>query len=121
MAGYRSPLAFWVGGAAAPPPPPVAAAKRSLVAPWLGGAAAPPAASPFGGRRSLLAPWLGGAAALPGSIQPEPPPRVIGGGRPLRRIPIPPQLTDQYRRRLIDEDELLVLMAAQIAASGLLH
>ena len=40
--GYRSPLAFWVGGASAPPAT-TQAGVRSLVAPWMGGASAPTA------------------------------------------------------------------------------
>lgn len=38
-----------------------------------------------------------------------------------RRIPVPPQVVDELRQQLIDEDELMILMAAQIAGSGLLH
>jgi hypothetical protein len=34
---------------------------------------------------------------------------------------VPADLAALQRQRLIEEDELLLLMAAQIAASGLLH
>ena len=64
MAGNRSLLAFWLGGASAPAGPTTVAGTRSLLAPWIGGASAP--ATPpttAAGIRSLLAFWAGGASS----------------------------------------------------------
>jgi hypothetical protein len=38
-----------------------------------------------------------------------------------RRMPVPPGVSERLRQQLIDEDELMLLMAAQIAAAGLLN
>ena len=54
------------------------------------------------------------------STSPETPIPVAPSGRPYR-FPVPADLAALQRQRLIEEDELLLLMAAQIAASGLLH
>lgn len=81
-AGYRSPLAIWLGGAAAPPPQ--------------------------AGVRSLLAFWLGGAVA---GVDVEPPPVVHhGGGRLPRRIAVPSAL--QRQRLEEDELIMIVIASA---------
>lgn len=54
---------------------------------------------------------------LPPTPGPIPGPGLSGG----RRIHVPPALLDDLRQRLIDEDELLLLMAAFMAATGQLH
>ena len=79
MAGFRSLLAPWVGGAGLPdagvePPQP---GVRSLLAPWIGGARVEP---PQPGVRSLLAPWIGGAG-LPdaGVVPPQPAAPLVRG------------------------------------------
>ena len=135
-AGQRGLLAFWMGGAAAPPVA-TTAGSRGLLAPWVGGAAAPAEAGDQGGTRSLLAPWLGGAAAPAATgaqagyrgllgfwaggycAGPDvaPPPTQPGGGyRPFR---IPPDLRTALRRGILDEDDLLLLLAACIDGNSL--
>jgi hypothetical protein len=84
-------------------------AVRSLLAPWVGGASLP-VSTP--GYRSLLAFWAGGAVVG----QQATPPVLRGGGRYY----VPQRLRRDYREQLIDEDELLLLMAAEIVA-GVLH
>lgn len=136
-AGFRSLHAFWVGGAGAGSAP---AGVRSMLAPWVGGAGAAPAATQPG-YRSLLAPWVGGAGAAPepptgagyGSLlafwvggagaqievgpTPAPSPAPIGSPR---RVQLPPALVNELALRRIDEDDVLLLLAWQIAA-GLVH
>jgi hypothetical protein len=56
---------------------------RSLLAPWIGGARVEP---PQPGVRSLLGFWIGGAG-LPAAVEPPAPeeaPQVLGGKRRLR-------------------------------------
>lgn len=60
------------------------------------------------------------AGRLP-TVPPTPITPVPTGGRPWYRFPVPVDLLDRHRARLIEEDEVLLLMAAQIAAGGLLH
>jgi len=50
------------------------------------------------------------------ATQPEQP---VFGGRYL--IPVPLDLREGFRRRLLAEDELMLLMAAAIVGSGLIH
>jgi hypothetical protein len=112
-AGPRGLLAFWLGGAGATGQ----AGVRGLLAPWIGGAGAPSTPAGGGGYVSLLAFWLGGAAA---GVAPEPPIQPSGPGAPghpyRRRLPI-----DLMRRRqLIEEDELLFLLAARLIAEGVI-
>lgn len=59
-----------------------------------------------------------GRAAVPPT-----PPRDGGGGvRPPEFLfPIPPALRDQLARRLIDEDDAILLVISMLAASGTLH
>lgn len=90
-----------------------------MVAPWLGGASAR-VVTTRPGYFSLLAPWLGGAGVHIEIAPPAPSP-FTGVSRPPRRLPVPPDLQALRLAQLIDDDELLLLMAAQIAASGLLH
>lgn len=99
----------------------MAAGYRGLLAPWIGGAGAVVPAD--GGPRSLLAFWIGGAGAQVDAEPPPPPapPPPLVGSRPRFRYPVPADLQALNRARLIDDDELLLLMAAQIAAAGLLH
>lgn len=59
MAGYKSLLGFWAGGAGSVTPTSSGGVK-SLLAPWLGGASAPIVVT-NGGYRSMLAFWAGGA------------------------------------------------------------
>jgi hypothetical protein len=54
-----------------------------------------------------------------GGTDPTPTP-VVGGVRRRRRIPVPDALALKLAQQLIAEDELLISMAGQIAASGLL-
>jgi hypothetical protein len=114
-AGFRSPLPILGLGAEV-----TQAGVRSMLAPWLGGAGvAGVTPETSGGYRSLLAFWVGGAGAVRA-------PSIGGGGGGvglgvLRRIPVPPQVVDDLRQQLIDEDELMLLMAAHIAGSGLLN
>ncbi len=82
QAGYRSLLAFWVGGASAPPAPATQAGFRSLVAPWLGGASAPTVPATQAGYRSMLAFWAGGAAQGAIVTPPTPPPAPARDGVP---------------------------------------
>jgi hypothetical protein len=42
---------------------------------------------------------------------------VFGGGR----FPVPPDLLAGFRRRLLAEDELLLMMASAILGAGILH
>lgn len=122
MAGQRGLLAFWMGGAGA------AQANNQgavvgMLAPWLGGAGAAAAPATTSGVHSLLAPWLGGAGAAVGAPPPPPPPPPMphpGGGVGVR-VRVPPAMLSDLQRQLIDEDELLVILAAQIAGAGLLH
>lgn len=86
------------------------AAVRGLLAFWAGGAvtgADPAAAAP----RSLLAFWMGGASI---GFTPDVVPMVPIGWYP------PPLLADGLRTKRITNDDLLLLIAAEIAA-GLLH
>jgi hypothetical protein len=79
MAGLRSPLAPWVGGAASTPAV-SSGGPRSLLAFWLGGASSTPFVS-SGGFRSPFAFWLGGASAVPGEpVEPTPEVQALGGG-----------------------------------------
>ena len=59
MAGVRSLLAFWIGGAGSTGSAPAEVGFRSLLAPWIGGAGQP--VNPRG-VRGLLAFWMGGAS-----------------------------------------------------------
>jgi hypothetical protein len=115
--GARSMLAPWMGGAASDAAPP--GGYRSMLAFWSGGAASITGPAPTaGGYRSMLAFWVGGAGVAT-EVEPSPPsPGVIG---PPYRFHVPGDLSERYRRKLIEEDELLLLMAAQIVAAGLLH
>ena len=48
----------------------------------------------------------------------EPPqPPVFGGGR----FPVPPDLLAGFRRRLLAEDELMLMMASAILSADILH
>lgn len=82
-AGFRSSLAFWMGGAGA---------ETTQV-----------------GVRGLLAFWMGGADTV--TATPPQPPIVTGGGsyrrRPPFRIPV-----DPLQAQRLDEDELIVLVIA---------
>ena len=102
-AGFRSPLALWVGGAGITPEvAPVGV--RSLLAPWVGGAGVRPTG---GAPRGLLAFWMGGACPGPaGDPDPEPQPiPQAPSGRPIRfRIP--------SRMRGEDEEIMLIIHAA---------
>jgi hypothetical protein len=115
-AGFRSLHAFWVGGAGAGITP-AAGGPRSLLAPWVGGVGVPPAAPQTGGFRSLLAWWTGGAGSTGKPPAPAPAPQPVGFGR---RIPLPQALIGELALRRIDEDDVLLLLAAQIA-SGQIH
>lgn len=116
-------LAPWMGGAAAPSTA-TQGGVRSMLAPWAGGAGAVVPSTTTGGPRSLLAFWIGGAGAQIEVAPPTPDLGLVGWQhsprRPLR-LPVPPDLQAQRLALLIDDDELLLLMAAQIAATGLLH
>lgn len=97
-----------------------------MLAPWIGGAGAPsgsPPAAPEVGFRGMLAPWIGGAAAGPAVEPPAPSPAPSPGGgiRPPYRFDMPPELVEAQRRRLIEDDELMLLILSQMTASGLLH
>jgi hypothetical protein len=89
------------------------AAVRGLLAFWAGGAvtgADPASAAP----RSLLAFWAGGACI---GVVPEPEAPPATGGSVWR----PPTVwADGLREKRITNDDLLLLLAAEIAA-GLLH
>jgi hypothetical protein len=108
--GNRSMLAPWIGGASAPSLA-AGAGVRSMLAPWIGGASAAPAAGDQAAVRSLLAFWIGGAAAGPAVEPPAPPPLDFSGGY---RYPIPTDLMRLQRQRLIEDEELIaaVLIAA---------
>jgi hypothetical protein len=84
VAGFRSLLATWVGGAGVPPPEPIQP-----------------------GYRSMLAWWVGGANITAGPPTPQPIP--IGGGT---FFPLPPDIQLALRMRLIEEDDLLLLLVA---------
>ena len=102
--GYRSPLAFWVGGASAPPAPAAQAGYRGLLAPWVGGASSPSTAGVQAADRGLLAFWLGGSAAIAAPpVEPPAPGADAGGGlRPRRRVMrLPPRPPFDF----IDEDD----------------
>jgi hypothetical protein len=45
------------------------------------------------------------------------PQQVFGGGR----FPVPPDLLAGFRRRLLAEDELMLMMASAILGAGILH
>jgi hypothetical protein len=66
----------------------------------------------------MLAFWMGGACALAGVIppEPEPTPQPGGGRRPYRVYPSP-DLADRYRRKLINEDELILMLFSQFVVS----
>lgn len=141
--GFRSPFAFWVGGGGVAEPEPTTgprsllapwvggagvpasgatAGQRSLLAPWVGGAGAttaPPAAQ--GGYASLLGFWVGGAGATADVITPPAPPAGPGVGRRPQRVRLPAELLDDLRLRRIDEDDVLLLIAAHLIATGSLH
>jgi hypothetical protein len=89
------------------------AAVRGLLAFWAGGAvigADPASAAP----RSLLAFWAGGACI---GVAPEPETPIFSGGGVWR----PPTVwADGLREKRITNDDLLLLLAGEIAA-GLLH
>jgi hypothetical protein len=89
------------------------AAVRGLLAFWAGGAvvgADPASTAP----RSLLAFWMGGASIGLAPTQPDV--QIVGGftWRPS------PMLADDLRSKRISNDDLLLLLAAQVAA-GLVH
>jgi hypothetical protein len=107
--GFRSPL-FILGLSSAPAE--TAAGVRSMLAPWMGGASSTPADT-SGGYRSLLAFWMGGASA-PAYVPPEP--RPPGG----TYYDLPARVRDDIRDGLLDEDELLLLLA-WMCASGAIH
>ncbi len=96
-AGFRSPLAFWIGGAR-----PAEAGARGLLAFWLGGAVAPAATN--AGARSLLAFWIGGAAT-PQSVA------RIGGGADRKRRVGPSQARNE-------DEELMTLITAALHLFG---
>lgn len=86
---------------------------RSFLAPWVGGAYVPPPAPIQPGYRSMLAWWVGGAGASISAGPPTPEPGPSGGGGVFR---IPPDLRRALRMRLIEEDDLLlILVASQFA------
>ena len=111
-AGYRSPLALWVGGAGSQG---AQAGVTSLLAPWIGGAGVAPAVSQ-GGARGLLAFWMGGAATTPQAV-------VVGAESPdgfgpirtrrrVRRWPIdsaPPPAKIALDVEPDDDDALFVI------------
>lgn len=117
--GVNSLLAFWVGGAGAAPAGQVGV--HSMLAPWIGGAGAESTPATPSGVHGLLAYWIGGA----GSVQTAPPPTgEFGGGAwtgSRRRVRVPESVLHDFRAQLIDEDEMLLALAAHIAAAGLLH
>lgn len=103
MAGYRGLLAPWIGGASSAPEA-ADAGFKGLLAPWIGGAASPSADN--SGYRSLLAFWAGGACNA-GSIPPTPDIPVGGIWMPL-----PTAINRAYRRRYIDDDAVLLMLAS---------
>lgn len=96
-----------------------------MLAPWIGGAASAPAPAPSGdaGFTGLLGFWIGGAGSDGGAEPPAPSPAPSPGGgiRPPYRFDMPPELIEAQRRRLIEDDELMLLILSQMTASGLLH
>lgn len=98
MAGYRSLLAFWVGGASSITPTTTGGIK-SLLAPWTGGAATAPVTT-TAGYRSLLGFWVGGGFAGTEQLIPITP---SGGGSSYARWPQQP--------RYNDDEEVLMLGA----------
>jgi hypothetical protein len=107
-AGYR-PLGWWAGGAGVPPAAAVHCGFRSHCW-WSGGAGVPPE-EPAGeaGYRSMLAWWTGGAGANITAGPPTPQPIPVGGGT---FFPLPPDIRRALRMRLIEEDDLLLLLVA---------
>jgi hypothetical protein len=61
--GFRSLVAYWLGGASSPPAPASTEGIRSLLAFWLGGASSAAAIAATGGFRSPMAFWIGGASS----------------------------------------------------------
>lgn len=94
MAGYRSGLAFWVGGAASPPV--------------------------TYGVRSLLAFWAGGACAGVAPIPPEPAPveevvNIAGQSQKARE-----RLRREQEERAALSTQIVITSIGQIIASGAL-
>lgn len=109
-AGFKSLLAPWIGGVSAAGEQ---GSVRGMLAPWIGGANAPADATQAG-YRGLLAFWMGGASA---GARPPPAQPGIGGGS----LRLPRRLIDELRHQRIDEDDLLLLMAACLDGNVLLH
>ena len=97
MAGYKSLLAFWVGGASSVTPTTTGGVK-SLLAPWVGGAAVSPTIT-TAGFRSLFGFWAGGAFAV--AVVPSSP---SGGGGYPRLYPKPEQIYN-------DDEEIMMVMS----------
>ena len=112
MAGMRSLLAPWMGGAASSSAP-NDAGVRSMLAPWMGGAAVPAPVASGAGYTGLLAFWMGGASATFDTPIDHP---ATGGTRVRLR-----GLSDMLRRRLITEDDLLLLLAVAVDGNSLKH
>jgi hypothetical protein len=81
-------------------------AIRGFLAPWIGGASLP-ASTP--GYRSLLAFWAGGACI---GVAPGPEPPIFSGGGVWHT---PAVWADGLREKRITNDDLLLLLAAQVA------
>jgi hypothetical protein len=109
-AAPRSLLAFWAGGAVVGVAPAEQAAVRSMLAPWAGGAVVGATPTEQAAVRSLLAFWMGGAAPGPETEPPVVPP-IFGGGV----FTVPRDLIDAQRRRQIEADDLLLLIAGAVA------
>jgi len=106
MAGYRSYLAFWAGGASGVTPT-TSGSVKSLLAPWVGGAAAttPPAVS--GGYKSLLTFWCGGSFSGPELPPVVEPPVVSGGGTNYT------WRYDRHKKKFIkEEEEIMAVITA---------
>lgn len=114
-AGFRGPLAPWVGGAGASSgaEAPATVGFRGLLAPWVGGVSAPAGAEAPAtvGFRGALAPWVGGAVSSAAAPPPAPGPEPTGG----RRV-VPFELLDAQRRGRLRIDDALLLLAAAYAA-----
>lgn len=86
-AGFKSPLAIWVGGAGLAPVT-TTAGVRSMLAPWVGGAGVSPSVT-TAGVRNLLAFWAGGAGAAGGTPVVDPGVVPVPGGhfKPYAHVP----------------------------------
>lgn len=105
VAGIRSFLAPWLGGASSPSLS--TPGYRSLLAPWIGGASAPGGNA---GYRSLIGFWLGGVSSGE-AIPPVPPVDENKGGfwKPVRERGVKSQAAE-WKRKLKEEKSLLRFM-----------